>query len=168
MTHRSASDQLIPRSPRALPVRYYRTSNGSVDLRRCHDFGDSSGCVGGVSDGEGPCKPGLEGPYCSLCTIRDRSHYYSSDDSACLACEGDELWPLWVALGVLAGLLGLLALGWRCRRRAPRRLRMCFAWLWGICAQLSLHAKSKQILGFCEPIATLLPSPPPPPQSLSY
>ena len=41
-------------------VRYYRTSNASVDLRRCRDFGVGSGCVGGVSDGEGPCKPGLE------------------------------------------------------------------------------------------------------------
>ena len=42
-----------------LGTSYYRTSNASVDLRRCRDFGDSSGCVGGVSDGEGPCKPGL-------------------------------------------------------------------------------------------------------------
>ena len=41
-------------------VRYYRTSNASVDLRRCRDFGHNSGCIGGVSDGEGPCKPGLE------------------------------------------------------------------------------------------------------------
>ena len=42
-----------------LGTSYYRTSNASVDLRRCRDFGDGSGCVGGVSDGEGPCKPGL-------------------------------------------------------------------------------------------------------------
>ena len=39
---------------------YYRSSNTSSDLRRCLDFGMSSGCVGGVSDGEGPCKLGLE------------------------------------------------------------------------------------------------------------
>ena len=39
---------------------YYRSSNTSSDLRRCLDFGESSGCVGGVSDGEGPCKLGLE------------------------------------------------------------------------------------------------------------
>ena len=39
---------------------YYRTSTASVDLRRCPDFGDGSGCVGGVGDGEGPCKPELE------------------------------------------------------------------------------------------------------------
>ena len=40
-------------------IRYYRTSNASVDLRRCRDFGENSGCIGGVGDGEGPCKPGL-------------------------------------------------------------------------------------------------------------
>ena len=39
---------------------YYRTSTASIDLRRCPDFGDGSGCVGGMSDGEGPCKPKLE------------------------------------------------------------------------------------------------------------
>ena len=41
---------------------YYRSSNSSSDLRRCLDFGESSGCVGGASDGEGPCKLGLEAP----------------------------------------------------------------------------------------------------------
>jgi hypothetical protein len=39
---------------------YYRSSNTSSDLRRCPDFGENSGCVGGVSHGEGPCKLGLE------------------------------------------------------------------------------------------------------------
>ena len=41
-------------------IRYYRTSNASADLRRCHDYGNTSGCVGGVGGAEGPCKPGLE------------------------------------------------------------------------------------------------------------
>ena len=43
-----------------LAIGHYRTGNASDDLRRCRDFGDSSGCVGGVGYGEGPCKPGLE------------------------------------------------------------------------------------------------------------
>ena len=43
-----------------LTTGYYRSSNTSSDLRRCPDFGENSGCVGGVSDGEGPCKLGLE------------------------------------------------------------------------------------------------------------
>ena len=45
---------------------YYRSSNTSSDLRRCLDFGKSSGCVGGVSDGEGPCKLGLEARHHTL------------------------------------------------------------------------------------------------------
>ena len=43
-----------------LVTGYYRTSNASDDLRRCPDFGDDSGCKGGMGVGEGPCKPGLE------------------------------------------------------------------------------------------------------------
>ena len=39
---------------------YYRTSLESDDLRRCPDFGDNSGCVGGMGNGEGPCKPSLQ------------------------------------------------------------------------------------------------------------
>ena len=46
---------------------YYHTSKSSHDMRRCPDFGDGSGCVGGVGFGEGPCKDWLGGPYCKLC-----------------------------------------------------------------------------------------------------
>ena len=41
---------------------YYRISTASSDLRRCPDHSSSSGCIGGVGDGEGPCKPWLQGP----------------------------------------------------------------------------------------------------------
>ena len=44
---------------RSHSVRYYRTSSASADLRRCRDYGNTSGCVGGVGGAEGPCKPGL-------------------------------------------------------------------------------------------------------------
>ena len=35
------------------------TNGTAATLRRCRDFGENSGCIGGVGDGEGPCKPGL-------------------------------------------------------------------------------------------------------------
>ena len=113
-----------------LVAGYYRTSNASDDLRRCRDLGESSGCVGGTGAGEGPCKLGLEGPYCSLCTVRDSSRYYSSSESACLLCEGGVLWPLLIALGVLAAVLGLVGVLRYCRLRTPRRLQVLLRWLW--------------------------------------
>ena len=93
-----------------------------------------------------------QGPYCSLCTIRDDSHYYSTDESACLLCKGNELWPLWFVLGALAAL-GLLRVGWRYRQLAPRLLRALLRWgysrLLGVSSQLRLRAKLKQLLTFC-------------------
>ena len=163
-----------------LAVGHYRTGNASDDLRRCRDYGDSSGCVGGVGAGEGPCKPGLEarddviafvvtcatpcnpghsldlklshfkqGPYCLLCTIRDDTHYYSLDESACLICGGNDLNPLWVGLGVLVALPGLVTLGWCCRKWVPRRLQPLFRSAWGIYDSLSIRGKVKQALSFC-------------------
>lgn len=72
-----------------LPLKrgYYRISTMSTDLRRCPDFGDASGCIGGVSDGEGPCKPWLRGPYCRVCNDSDTSRYYDASESACLPCD---------------------------------------------------------------------------------
>lgn len=93
-----------------------------------------------------------QGPYCSLCTIRDDSHYYSTDESACVLCKGDELWPLWVVLGTLVAL-GLLKVGWCYRKRAPRLLRVLLRWIYsrllGVSSQLNLRAKFKQLLTFC-------------------
>ena len=62
--------------------------------------------------------------------VRDSSHYYSSNESACLLCKGAVLWPLWVALGVLATLLGRMGVLWHCRQRPPRRLQVLLRWLW--------------------------------------
>ena len=74
-----------------LKVGYYRTGSDSDDLRRCPDAGVDSGCVGGVSGGEGPCRQGLEGPYCQVCEVRDDSVYYNAKESSCMPCEGNAL-----------------------------------------------------------------------------
>ena len=127
---------------------YYRATNTSDDLRRCPDFGNASGCVGGVGAGEGPCKPWLEGPYCSLCNVSDSTRYYSVEDSACLACEGGALTPV-AALGVGLVALLLLALVWA--RFQPHRWVCSFqlvARASRLNEQLSLRSKGKQLLGF--------------------
>ena len=84
-----------------------------------------------------------------LCTIRDDTHYYSLDESACLHCGGNDLNPLWVGLGVLVTLPGLVTLGWCCRKRVPRRLQALFRSAWGIYDSLSIRGKVKQALSFC-------------------
>ena len=91
-----------------------------------------------------------QGPYCSLCTIRDRSHYYSSSKSACLLCEGNLLLPILLMAGVFVALLALAGVYQRCKRRSPLRLQVMLAYLGKLCAQLSLRAKLKQLLAFCE------------------
>ena len=49
-TGSSCSDETEGVTLALLPLLrgYYRTGNTSHDLRRCPDFGDGSGCVGGV------------------------------------------------------------------------------------------------------------------------
>ena len=133
---------------------YYRTTNASADLRRCPDFGVTSGCVGGVGDGEGPCREWLRGPYCKLCEVTDGSMYYDVGASACVVCEGDAVAPIMLGCGVFfAAAIG--ALLWvrfmphrnvRCLARLVRRAAQ-------LSAQLSLRPKGKQLLGFYQ-IAT--------------
>ena len=54
-------------------------------MRRCPDAAsNNSGCVGGVGEGEGPCREWLQGPYCKLCNVTDTSRYYDAGESACL------------------------------------------------------------------------------------
>ena len=142
---------------------YYRTGNMSNDLRRCPDFGDSSGCVGGVGFGEGPCKDFLEGPYCKLCNVTDGSRFYSPEKSACLQCKSDAwVLPAVVCSSAIAAIALAVACRcvWsrycikpktketerkaalqRCPHRLTRRLRR-------LLSQLSLKAKAKQLLGF--------------------
>ena len=96
-----------------------------------------------------------QGPYCSLCTIQDATHYYSSDESACLKCKETVLWPLWAVLAAFLALLGLLGVWWRCKMRPPRRLQAMFRWVWGVYAQLSLGAKIKQLLAFYQVVTRL-------------
>ena len=95
-----------------------------------------------------------QGPYCSFCSIRDDTHYYSSDDSAYLLCEGHEFWPLGVAFGAFVATLCLWAVGRRNRRRVPRRLRALLdrghSRFLGVHSQLRLRAKVKQCVLFCE------------------
>ena len=136
---------------------YYRTGNKSEDPRRCPDFGNSSGCEGGVGEGggEGPCKPWLRGPYCTLCNVSDASRYYDSEESECLLCEGSAEAPLLLGGGVLLGtifLLLLLARTWQ--QLGLGRLAMRAARVYD---QLSLRAKFKQCLGFYQ-IATRISS----------
>ena len=128
---------------------FYRTSNVSEDLRRCPDFGNTSGCVGGVGEGEGPCKPWLAGPYCRLCNVTDTSRYYDADESECALCEGSATLPA-IIVAVLTVILIAFAL--LCARFKPHRKLRGLARLSDsmqrTSAQLSLHAKGKQLLGF--------------------
>jgi len=129
---------------------YYRVSNASDDLRRCPDFGDSSGCVGGVGLGEGPCKEWLTGPYCRLCNVTDRSRYFSPGRSACLACEGDAGAPLALGFGLFIATLAIVLLWARFKpHRNVRWLAWLVPWISRLSAQLSLRPKGKQLLSFC-------------------
>ena len=133
----------------ALPLLegYYRASNASADLRRCPDFGSSSGCSGGVSgDGEGPCKAWLTGPYCRLCNTTDSSRYYNAERSACLPCEAGAAAPLVAGVVVVvAAILSAVIFKVRVlpRCKGPRLARASQMWL-----QLALRAKCKQVLSF--------------------
>ena len=131
-----------------LKVGYYRTGSDSDDLRRCPDAGVDSGCVGGVSGGEGPCRQGLEGPYCKVCEVRDDSVYYNAKESSCMPCEGNALLTVLVVVGGCAGVAGLLSLWMRLRHRLPLRVIAMLGWLWRLYTQLSLRAKIKQMMSF--------------------
>ena len=133
----------------ALPLKrgYYRTSNASEDLRRCPDYGNASGCVGGQnSDGrDGPCAAWLAGPYCQLCNISDTSRYYNAEESACLPCEGDSAAPILIGAGVTVVVVvaALLWAHFKLHQRVPS-LKRLGGRLWRLYAQLSLRAKLKQ------------------------
>ena len=163
-TGSSCSDDTIGITLALLPLLrgYYRTGNTSHDLRRCPDFGDGSGCVGGVGFGEGPCKDWLGGPYCKLCNVSDGSRFYK--ESACLPCKGDAVMMPAVVCGAAIAAIALAVLCRRLRSRCwnvnkrnqPERrcsvLRGFFLRLTRklrqLLTKLSLKAKAKQLLGF--------------------
>ena len=121
---------------------YYRTSHSSVDLRRCPDFGDRSGCIGGVGEGEGPCKLWLKGPYCRLCNVSDTSRYYDSDASACVSCEGEGLLLPVLFCCVAVIVIAALALFWKAKRfQHHQAKKRWISWLSRLYAQLALRAK---------------------------
>ena len=67
---------------------YFRLTSNSLDIRSCPDVskGVDSGCQGNA---QGPCKVGLAGVFCRECnSTSDRRHYYSSETSSCLDCDG--------------------------------------------------------------------------------
>ena len=136
-----------------LPVLtgHYRTSNSSDDLRRCPDFGPKTACVGGMSDGEGPCREWLRGPYCKLCNVTGAVRYYDAELSECLPCELDTMnWHSFVIGGAATLVLLLVALLlMRLQPHHHPRLQPLVGWCKNISAQLSLRSKGKQLLGFC-------------------
>ena len=86
---------------------YWRFSRESTDVRRCPDAAKKadSGCTGVA---EAPCKPGLNGTYCTLCESGNTSTYYSVSDSKCFPCGHRGLvLPLMVGM-LVATLVGLL------------------------------------------------------------
>ena len=134
-----------------LPLKrgYYRTSTSSSDLRRCPDFGNSSGCIGGWVDGEGPCASWLRGPYCRLCNVTDTSRYYDATRSACVPCEGGVEAPLAIAISVIVAVAAVVAVwAWRKPHRTVPAIARLGGWAWRLFAQLALRAKLKQMLSF--------------------
>ena len=125
---RSMCGSVIGTTIKTLPLRecYYRASSTSDDLRRCPDCDHTSGCVGGVGEGEGPCKDWLKGPYCQLCNVSDRSRYYDSEQSECVVCKVDAVAPLLRACGLILLVVVFMLLLWRFKpyRRVPLLARL--------------------------------------------
>ena len=145
-----------------LPIApgYYRAHGRSKVLRRCPDGNkmNNSGCVGtaglflragtyGLGE-EGPCRPGLTGPYCRICDESNTSRYYSFSESDCKECPDPAL-PIAVVAGLVALALAV-TVAWylvdpfrtiRCLRRLKFRLNR-------LVEQLSLRAKLKQLVSF--------------------
>ena len=145
-----------------LPVApgYYRAHSRSKVLRRCPDGNkmNNSGCVGTAGlyllagtnalVEEGPCRPGLTGPYCRICDESNISSYYSFSASDCKECPDPEA-PIAVIAALVVFAL-VVTVAWylvdpfrtiRCLRRLKFRLNR-------LVEQLSLRAKLKQLVSF--------------------
>ena len=99
---------------------YWRTNDGSSDLRRCPDASspDRTACANtkGV-----PCKPWTTGPYCRVCNVTDGSQYFDSGQSACVQCGDTTATSLTALVGITLAMLLLLC--WCSRRQPCKRLR---------------------------------------------
>jgi len=101
-----------------LPVSlgYYRHSAVSIDVRACPDLGagcsdlagcadTNSGCAGGT-DVTSQCRPGLTGPFCTLCAPNNLSSdiqvYYRATSTQMAHCEDCPLSPAATAFTYLA------------------------------------------------------------------
>jgi hypothetical protein len=109
------------------------------------------------ADGEGPCKPSLQGPYCRLCKVRDQSEYYSASEHKCVPCKGNfVLVVLGVIMAAGAGLVGhRLGLWRRCRHRFSRRTVELVGWVGRLYTQLSLRAKIKQMMSLYQVVTRI-------------
>ena len=137
---------------------YWRTDNGSSDLRRCPDASspDTTACANtnGVL-----CKPWTTGPYCRLCNVTDGSRYFDSAQSACVRCGNTAATSLAVLVSITLAVLFLFC--WCSVRQPCKRLRNL-----AYQALLKTRAPLKQMITFyqvpgscdlCRPIAHSTP-----------
>eukprot|EP00964_Phaeocystis_antarctica_P009190 scaffold4984_cov63-Phaeocystis_antarctica.AAC.5 len=112
-TQSGSSLALLPLVP-----GYWRTDNGSSDLRRCPDA--SSPNTTSCANANGVlCKPWTAGPYCRVCNVSDGSRYFDSVQSACVQCGVTAAASLAALTGITLAVLFLLCwCGWRqpCKR----------------------------------------------------
>ena len=99
---------------------WWRVANTSRDVRQCLDDDDvsSPGCVGLSFSRQ--CKPGLSGPYCSVCAHQD-GNYFDGSSRACKSCDSAGVSPLAIVLLIALPVLGLFGLlrHWRVGTRLP-------------------------------------------------
>ena len=119
---------------------FWRTNNGSANLRRCPDASspDTSACV---NMNDVLCKPWTDGPYCRVCNVTDSSRYFDSDQSACVECGDTATTSLAALIGTT--LVTLLLLCWCGWRQPCKRLRNA------ACQSLpKIRAPLKQMVAF--------------------
>ena len=115
----------------AMPIKngFYRRSKSTDNVRACADASvncpsgegscieSHSGCAGGA-DASTPCRPGLHGVFCLLCTSANATepHYYApaseTEPAACHACGVRFAVLAFVAVGAVAAVF-LMAFGVR-------------------------------------------------------
>eukprot|EP00964_Phaeocystis_antarctica_P014424 scaffold7934_cov62-Phaeocystis_antarctica.AAC.9 len=99
---------------------YWRTNNGSSDLRRCPDASSPTTTACANMDGV-LCKPWTAGPYCRVCNVSDGSRYFDLGQSACAQCGDTAATSLAALVGITLAVLIILC--WYGRRQPCKRLR---------------------------------------------